>query len=45
MRHVTKSNIKTGCTQKILNALVYLKNDNKFYSNAQINMGNLPPEL
>ena len=33
------------CTQKVLDALIYLKNNNKFYSNIQINMENLPPAL
>ena len=32
-------------TQKVLDAFLYLKNNNKFYSNIRINMENLPPEL
>ena len=33
------------CTQKVLDALVYLKSNNNFYSNIRINMEHLPPEL
>ena len=37
--------LKPFCTPEVLDALIYLKNNNKFYSNIRINMENLPPEL